>query len=97
MFKHGVVTSYLFSSFLAPMPVFWMWLAANLTISTFSLGTLGFSIFQLGLRESVLVILLFNLLTTIPVAYFSTWGPKLGREFISFFHLFRLNVLSGVI
>ncbi|KAH8834778.1 permease for cytosine/purines, uracil, thiamine, allantoin-domain-containing protein [Flagelloscypha sp. PMI_526] len=62
----------------SPMPVFWMWLAANLTISTFSLGTLGFSIFQLGLRESVLVILLFNLLTTIPVAYFSTWGPKLG-------------------
>lgn len=36
------------------------------------------SIFYLGLREACLVILFFNLLCTLPVAYFSTWGPKLG-------------------
>ncbi|KII88697.1 hypothetical protein PLICRDRAFT_176250 [Plicaturopsis crispa FD-325 SS-3] len=63
------------SSALVP---FWMWLAANMTISTFSLGTLGASLFFLGLRDAILVILFFNLLTTLPVAYFSTWGPKLG-------------------
>ncbi|GBE79480.1 Purine-cytosine permease fcyB [Sparassis crispa] len=63
------------TSVLAP---FWMWLAANMTTSTFSLGTLGASLFYLGLRDAVLTILFFNLLTTLPVAYFSTWGPKLG-------------------
>lgn len=49
-----------------------------MTISTFSLGTLGASIWFMGLRDAALTIIFFNLLTTIPVAYFSTWGPKLG-------------------
>ncbi|KZT12599.1 uncharacterized protein LAESUDRAFT_7689 [Laetiporus sulphureus 93-53] len=62
-------------SVLAP---FWMWLAANMTTSTFSLGCLGQSIFYLGLRDATLTIIFFNLLCTLPVAYFSTWGPKLG-------------------
>ena len=62
----------------APLVCFWMWLAANMTISTFSLGTLSASVFELGLRDAVLTILFFNLLTSIPAAYFSTWGPKLG-------------------
>ncbi|TRM69984.1 permease [Schizophyllum amplum] len=57
---------------------FWMWLAANMTISTFSLGTLSASVFELGLRDAVLTILFFNLITSIPASYFSTWGPKLG-------------------
>ncbi|KAI0952236.1 hypothetical protein AcW1_004395 [Taiwanofungus camphoratus] len=60
------------------MAPFWMWLAANMTTSTFSLGTLGNSLFDLGLRDAALTIIFFNLLTTLPVAYFSTWGPKLG-------------------
>ncbi|KAH8109158.1 permease for cytosine/purines, uracil, thiamine, allantoin-domain-containing protein [Phellopilus nigrolimitatus] len=55
-----------------------MWLAANSTISTFSLGTLGPSTFGLGLKESCLAILFFNLLATLPVAYFAVWGPRLG-------------------
>ncbi|KAI4521130.1 hypothetical protein K525DRAFT_285282 [Schizophyllum commune Loenen D] len=62
----------------SPLVCFWMWLAANMTISTFSLGTLSASVFELGLRDAVLTILFFNLLTSIPAAYFSTWGPKLG-------------------
>ncbi|KLO11603.1 hypothetical protein SCHPADRAFT_830812 [Schizopora paradoxa] len=55
-----------------------MWLAANSTISTFSLGTLGPSVFGLGLKESCLTILFFNLLSTLPVAYFAVFGPRLG-------------------
>lgn len=47
-------------------------------ISTISLGTLGPSVFFLGLKESCLTILFFNLLSTIPVAYFSVFGPRLG-------------------
>lgn len=49
-----------------------------MTISTFSLGTLGPAIFELGLRDSVLVIIFFNLLSTIPVAYFSVFGARTG-------------------
>lgn len=55
-----------------------MWMAANMTISTFSLGTLGPVVFELGLKESALVIVFFNLLSTLPVAYFSTFGARTG-------------------
>ena len=47
-------------------------------ISTFAIGVLSQSIFFLGLKESALTIIFFNLLCTLPVAYFSTWGAKLG-------------------
>ncbi|KIK56239.1 hypothetical protein GYMLUDRAFT_247991 [Collybiopsis luxurians FD-317 M1] len=62
----------------SPLAPFWMWLAANMTITTFSIGTLSKSIFFLGFKEAALTITFFNLLCTIPVAYFSTWGAKLG-------------------
>ncbi|KAI5118639.1 hypothetical protein M0805_000015 [Coniferiporia weirii] len=55
-----------------------MWLAANSTISTYSIGTLGPSTFGLGLKESCLAVLFFNLLATLPVAYFAVFGPRLG-------------------
>jgi purine-cytosine permease-like protein len=56
----------------------WLWIATNCTTSTFSLGTLGASLFQLSFRPAVLTIIFFNLLSTIPVAYFATFGTKLG-------------------
>ncbi|KWU45996.1 hypothetical protein RHOSPDRAFT_32476 [Rhodotorula sp. JG-1b] len=55
-----------------------LWMSANMTISTFSLGTLGTSIFDLKATDSCLVILFFNLLCTIPVAIFSCWGKSTG-------------------
>ncbi|KAH9051848.1 NCS cytosine-purine permease [Lactarius vividus] len=58
--------------------IFFIWLSANTNILSFSSGTLGPVAFGLGLRDSCLVILFFNLLFAIPPAYFSTWGPKLG-------------------
>ncbi|EPQ51414.1 hypothetical protein GLOTRDRAFT_48944 [Gloeophyllum trabeum ATCC 11539] len=61
-----------------PWDCFTMWCAANTTISTFSLGTLGASIFEMGLRDSVLTIVFFNLLSTVPVAYFSSFGARTG-------------------
>ncbi|KAL8279823.1 hypothetical protein RQP46_007673 [Phenoliferia psychrophenolica] len=45
------------------------------TISTFSLGTLGNF---MSLTDAALTIVFFNLLTTIPVAIFSTWGKSTG-------------------
>ncbi|KAH7870293.1 permease for cytosine/purines, uracil, thiamine, allantoin-domain-containing protein [Lentinula edodes] len=65
-------------SLLDPLSAFWMWLAANMTIATFSLGCLGGPVFSLGFKDAALTIIFFNLLCNLPVAYFSTWGPKLG-------------------
>ena len=57
---------------------FTMWLSANLVISTVALGALATNVFGLGFWDSVLAIIVFNLLGTLPVAFFSTLGPKLG-------------------
>ncbi len=55
-----------------------LWLSANTVISTFALGTLATSIFQLGFWDSVAAIMIFNVLGILPVAFLSTLGPKLG-------------------
>jgi purine-cytosine permease-like protein len=54
-----------------------MWLSANLVISTVGLGALSL-FFSLGFWDSLLAIVLFNALGVLPVAFFSTLGPKLG-------------------
>ena len=43
-----------------------------------ALGALGPTVFNLGLKDSALTILFFNLLTTTPAAYLSTFGARLG-------------------
>src|SRR5436309_5666883 len=57
---------------------FTMWLSANLVISTFALGTIAIPFLKLGFWDSVAVIIIFNALGVLPVAFFSTLGPKLG-------------------
>src|SRR5438552_11184410 len=57
---------------------FTMWLSANLVISTIGLGALAVPIFSLGFWDSVAIIIIFNALGVLPVAFFSTLGPKLG-------------------
>ncbi|MDF5723404.1 MAG: cytosine permease [Rhizonema sp. PD37] len=57
---------------------FTMWLSANLVISTVALGSLATLVFSLGFWDSVAAIFLFNALGVLPVAFFSTLGPKLG-------------------
>ena len=56
----------------------WVFLAANTSVAAYSLGTLGASVFGLEFRPAILTIIFFNLLSSIPVAYFATFGPKLG-------------------
>ncbi|KAH9991541.1 hypothetical protein BJV77DRAFT_521948 [Russula vinacea] len=58
--------------------IFFVWLSANTNILSFASGSLGPVTFGLGLRDSCLVILFFNLICAIPPAYLTTWGPKLG-------------------
>ncbi len=57
---------------------FTLWLSANLVISTVALGALAVPVFGLGFWDSVGAIILFNVLGALPVAFFSTMGPKLG-------------------
>src|SRR5438874_6402313 len=57
---------------------FTMWFGANLVISTIALGTLAKVVFGLGFWDSFAIIVIFNILGTLPVAFFSTLGPKLG-------------------
>src|SRR5947209_6362431 len=57
---------------------FTMWLSANLVISTIALGALAVPVFALGFWDAVAAIIIFNVLGVLPVAFFSTLGPKLG-------------------
>src|SRR5437762_13940640 len=57
---------------------FTMWLSANLVISTVALGALANVIFGLGFWDSLGIIIIFNVIGVLPVAFFSTLGPKLG-------------------
>jgi NCS1 nucleoside transporter family len=57
---------------------FTMWLSANLVISTVALGALANVAFGLGFWDGLAVIIIFNALGVLPVAFFSTLGPKLG-------------------
>jgi NCS1 nucleoside transporter family len=55
-----------------------MWLSANMVVSSFAIGALAYPVFYLGFVDTILIILFINLLGIIPVAFFSTFGPKFG-------------------
>lgn len=55
-----------------------MWLSANMVIATFSLGALGVTVFGLSFFQCIMVIIFFNMLGAMPVAFFSIFGVKLG-------------------
>jgi NCS1 nucleoside transporter family len=57
---------------------FTVWLSPNLGITTLALGALSTTLFGLGFWDSVFAILIFNALGALPVAFFSTLGPRLG-------------------
>ncbi|KAG9311781.1 cytosine-purine permease [Chiua virens] len=60
--------------------VFFVWFSMNFNILSFSTGALGPVVFGLGLRDSCLVILFFNLVANLLPAYLNTWGPKTGMR-----------------
>ncbi len=57
---------------------FTMWLSANLVLSTVALGALAIPVLSLGFWDGFIAIIIFNALGVLPVAFFSTLGPKLG-------------------
>lgn len=54
-----------------------MWMATSMAISTFPLVTLSIGAFDPP-RDATLTIAFFNLLSTIPVAYFSVFRARTG-------------------
>ena len=49
-----------------------------MVVSSFAVGVLGQAVFFMGIADSFLTILFFNLLGVLPVAFFSTLGPVFG-------------------
>ncbi|KKY14361.1 putative purine-cytosine permease [Phaeomoniella chlamydospora] len=57
-----------------------MWCAANMVVSSFSIGALAIPVFGLGFVDALLTIFFINILGIIPVAYFSAFGPRFGMR-----------------
>lgn len=55
-----------------------MWFSANLVIASMSLGMLGQAVWAISFWQSVFVIIFFNILGLLPVAFFSCFGPEFG-------------------
>lgn len=55
-----------------------MWLSANLNVSSFAIGVLGISLFETGFWDGVATVIFFNMISILPVCYYSTFGSKLG-------------------
>ncbi|KAK1830004.1 permease for cytosine/purines, uracil, thiamine, allantoin-domain-containing protein [Podospora conica] len=60
------------------LPVALMWLTANLGVPTFALGVIAVPVYGLRFADAALVIVLVNLVSVLPVCFFSTLGPKFG-------------------
>lgn len=57
-----------------------MWCAANMVVSSLALGALAIPVFGLGFVDAVLTVFFFNCLGALPVAFFSTFGPRFGMR-----------------
>ena len=69
-----------------------------MVVSSFAIGALAIPVFDLGFVDSLLTIFFINLLGTIPVAFFSTFGPRFGmRQMILsrfFFGYYGVKVIA---
>ncbi|ONH66558.1 Purine-cytosine permease FCY2 [Cyberlindnera fabianii] len=69
-----------------------MWFSANMVIASMSLGMLGQSIFGISFWQSFFVIIFFNIIGLIPVAFFSMFGPEFGLR-----QMILSRYLTGVV
>ncbi|KAF9527465.1 permease for cytosine/purines, uracil, thiamine, allantoin-domain-containing protein [Crepidotus variabilis] len=60
--------------------LFWLWFSTNFNILAFSTGTVGPTVFGLGLRSSIVMIIVVDVVTFIIPAYFAVFGPQLGAR-----------------
>lgn len=57
-----------------------IWCAANMVVSSLAIGVLAVPVFYLGFVDAFLTIFFINILGAIPVAFFSTFGPRFGMR-----------------
>lgn len=57
-----------------------MWCAANMVVSSLAIGVLAVPVFALGFVDALLAIFFINCLGALPVAFFSTFGPRFGMR-----------------
>ncbi|KAH7073984.1 permease for cytosine/purines, uracil, thiamine, allantoin-domain-containing protein [Paraphoma chrysanthemicola] len=87
--------------------IFTLWFCMSCNPLPVTFGMVGTKSFGLSLRDASLVILFFTLISTVPVAFFCTWGPKtgmrqlvqarfaFGKYFVSVLVLLNLATLTG--
>ncbi|KAF2744472.1 purine-cytosine permease FCY21 [Sporormia fimetaria CBS 119925] len=87
--------------------IFSLWFCMSCSPLPITFGMVGTKSFGLSLRDASLVILFFTIISTIPVAYMCTWGPKtgmrqlvlarfaFGKYFTSILVLLNLATLTG--
>jgi purine-cytosine permease-like protein len=55
-----------------------LWLSANMAVPSFAIGVLALPVFNLGYVDAALTIILINVISIMPVSFFSTFGPRFG-------------------
>ncbi|KAF8056624.1 purine-cytosine permease [Lyophyllum atratum] len=60
--------------------MFFVWFSANFNILAFSTGSAGPVFFSLGLRDSLVIILVVDAVSCAVPAFFAVFGPKLGMR-----------------
>jgi len=60
--------------------MFFVWFSANFNILAFSTGSAGPAFFNLGLRDTLVILLLVDALACAVPAFFAVFGPKLGTR-----------------
>ncbi|KAF8156873.1 cytosine-purine permease [Crassisporium funariophilum] len=60
--------------------MFFIWFSVNFNILAFGTGSAGPAFFSLGVRDSLMIILVVNVITCTIPAYFAVFGPKLGTR-----------------
>ncbi|KAG2092522.1 cytosine-purine permease [Suillus discolor] len=62
--------------------MFFVWFSANMNILTFSTGTVGPAFFSLGVNDSIIIIVVVDLVICLLPAFSAIFGPKLGTRTI---------------
>ncbi|KAG1795858.1 permease for cytosine/purines, uracil, thiamine, allantoin-domain-containing protein, partial [Suillus variegatus] len=60
--------------------MFFVWFSVNMNIGTFSTGTVGPAFFSLGINDSIIIIVVVNLVVCLFPAFSAVFGPKLGMR-----------------
>jgi len=60
--------------------MFTLWFSASMSIGNLAVGTTGPAFYKIGLQDSVLIILVVNVIVSSIPAYFAVFGPRLGTR-----------------